>query len=392
MKRLAVKLKPKAEKAIKQGHPWIYQNAIVKISEGGIAGDVCVVYDQRKNRMMALGLYDPHSPIRIKVLHVGEPATLDSTFFEGRLRSALELRHDLLETDTNSFRWINGENDGMPGLIVDVYDRVAVVKIYSLIWQGYLDMLYSLIAKLLPLDCIVQRVSRAVAEQGSLADGEVVHGELLDPVVVFREHGVRFSAHVIKGHKTGYFLDHRENRRLVGTMARHKRVLDVFSYAGGFSVHAAVGGARSVTSIDISRQALEVAAFNMSLNEHHADHKTMAMDAFEALSQLIAAGEVFELVVVDPPSFAKKAEEVPDALKSYTRLAKMAAQLVRKGGDLVLASCTARVGEDAFFAACAKGIAASGRRLKLLKKTGHDIDHPVTFREGRYLKCGYYGF
>ena len=201
-----------------------------------------------------------------------------------------------------------------------------------------------------------------------------------------------FSANVIKGHKTGFFLDHRHNRKKIGELAKGKTVLDVFAYAGGFSVHALAGGATSVTSLDISAQALEMAVKNVSLNTHRGEHKVLAVDAFNGLSQLHQIGQSFDLVVVDPPSFAKKESEINGALHSYTRLTRLAIPLVKPNGILMMASCSSRVSADLFFETIEKCLVSSGRHFQLIEKTFHDVDHPIGFSEGAYLKVGYYLF
>jgi 23S rRNA (cytosine1962-C5)-methyltransferase len=223
-----------------------------------------------------------------------------------------------------------------------------------------------------------------------LKDGQVIYGALENEVVVFREHGVLFSANVIKGHKTGYFLDHRHNRKRVGELANGKTVLDVFSYAGGFSVHALKGGAKEVISLDISKQALGMAKENVALNMHQGEHSVMVADAFDGLQKLIDHKTVFDIVVIDPPSFAKRASEIHKAMISYARLAELGSQLVSSNGILVLASCSSRVLAEDFFKISEERILTSGRSFSVLEKTDHDIDHPISFPEGAYLKCGYY--
>jgi 23S rRNA (cytosine1962-C5)-methyltransferase len=215
---------------------------------------------------------------------------------------------------------------------------------------------------------------------------------LENEVVKFVEHGVRFSANVIKGHKTGYFLDHRANRKQVGVWSKGKKVLDVFSYAGGFSVHALYNGATEVTSLDISKQALEIALQNGKLNAYTGTHKTLAGDAFEVLRALIKKNTVFDVVVIDPPSFAKQASEIELAKKKYAQLAELGAKLTAKNGLLVLASCSSRIVTQAFFDINNAVLTAQSRNFDMVKKTLHDTDHPVTFPEGAYLKCGYYRF
>ena len=394
-KVISVKLRPKAERMVKKRHPWVFEDSIVKQSVEANSGDVVVIYDNKKNKFLACGLYDPYSPIKIKLVHYGKPAKLDADFFKERINTVFDIRKELLTTDTNSYRFIYGEADGFPGFIADVYADVLVVKIYATIWFPYLnDILPQLLEK---SNCktIVLRLSRNVQkskENSGLKDGQVIFGDLKDNVVIFKEHGINFSANVIYGHKTGYFLDHRENRRRVGELSKNKTVLDVFSYAGGFSVHALANGAKEVTSLDISSQALEMAVQNGKLNEYSGTHKTMAIDAFVGLHDLIKQGKTYDVVVIDPPSFAKSAKEVDKAIHSYSRLARLGTSLTAKGGLLVLASCSSRVLADNFFDICEAEIQNGSRQFKVLDNTYHDSDHPVidSFPEGAYLKCGYY--
>lgn len=391
--RLAVKLKANAEKLVKQGHPWVFTDSIAKLNKEGRAGDIAILFDQRKDAVFGVGLYDPASPIRIKIIS-NKPAKPDATFFKDRINTAFAKRSGLLETNTNSYRLIFGENDGFPGFIADVYADVLVVKLYAAIWYPYLHLILPILMEVSAAQTLVLRLSRGLQKTTpyGLKDGQVLSGELKNEVVLFNEHGIRFSANVIHGHKTGYFLDHRENRRLVGKLAKGKSVLDVFSYAGGFSVHALAGGATEVVSLDISAQALEMAVNNGRLNPHKGKHKTMAVDAFVGLQELIDEGKKFNVVVIDPPSFAKSAKEVNAAKNSYTRLAKLGLQLVKSKGILVLASCSSRVSAAIFFDISEKVLHASGRSFRILDKTFHDSDHPIGFPEGAYLKCGYYQF
>ncbi|MEM9259940.1 MAG: class I SAM-dependent methyltransferase, partial [Bacteroidota bacterium] len=241
---------------------------------------------------------------------------------------------------------------------------------------------------------VVLRLARnvqAAAAEFNLEDGQILKGTLADEDIVFREHGLQFIANVVKGHKTGFFLDHRENRRRIGQLAEGREVLDVFSYAGGFSVHALGGGAAAVTSLDISAPALAQATRNVELNfGKDRRHETLAEDAFEALERLAKSGREFDLVIVDPPSFAKRDKEVAGALAAYRKINTLAIPLVAAGGTFLSASCSARVSSENFFAVVEKCLQASGRSYELLDKTFHDVDHPIGFPEGAYLKAGYY--
>lgn len=393
IQRLAIKLKPSAEKMVRKEHPWIFENSIAKQSVKGKAGDLAIVYDNKKNKILAIGLYDPYSPIRIKLIQFKNAAQINNDWFSIRIQEAYQLRKPLLRTDTNSYRLLFGENDRMPGFIADVYDNVLVIKLYSHVWFPYLNWIVHHLIEVSNCYTVVLRLSRSLQTTGNtfgISDGDVIYGALKNEVIVFREHGVLFSANVIKGHKTGYFLDHRHNRKRVGELANNKSVLDVFSYAGGFSIHALAGNAKEVTSLDISKHALEMAKENAKLNVHSGIHNIMVADAFEGLQQLINDKKKFDIVVIDPPSFAKRESEIEGAKNSYARLARLGARLVMDKGILVLASCSSRVQSDDFFNICEEHIINTGRSFTVLEKTYHDIDHPIAFKEGAYLKCAYY--
>jgi len=394
-KRLAVKLNAKAEQFVVKGHPWVFSNSIVKINDDAATGDLAIIFSKNKNKVVGLGLYDAESPIRIKIIHNAETKVeINSEFFHHKIEIALEKRSQLLQTNTNSYRLLFGENDGFPGLIADVYDNVLVVKLYSEIWLPYLEPILKSLQQISKAKTVVMRLSRGLqnSTNHSFKDGEVIYGILENEVVEFVEHGVKFSANVIKGHKTGYFLDHRDNRRRVGELSKGKTVLDVFSYAGGFSVHALANGATKVTSLDISKQALDMARENGKLNDYSGMHKTISGDAFKEMKALIEKGKTYDVVVIDPPSFAKQQSEIELAKKKYAQLAELGAKLTAKNGLLVLASCSSRVLAQAFFDLNTQALNSQSRLYETIEKTKHDSDHPIAFAEGAYLKCGYYRF
>lgn len=391
-KALAVKLSVTGERSVRNSHPWIFSESIEKINKEGQSGDLAIIFSHTKNKVIGVGLYDPHSPIRIKMLHFDGGATIDASYFSEKIKNAFFLRKELLNTKTNSYRLLFGENDGFPGLIADVYANVMVLKLYSTIWFPYLAMILKSLIEVSQCQCVVLRLSRNLqaADTFLLKDGTVLYGSLENEVVQFVEHGINFSAHVIKGHKTGYFLDHRHNRRQVGQLSKGMKVLDVFSYAGGFSVHALANAAKEVTSLDISKQALDLAIENGKLNEFTGTHTTIAGDAFVEMQRLISENKKYNVVVIDPPSFAKSIKETAMARKKYTQLAQLGVQLTARNGMLVLASCSSRILAVDFFRINTEALKSSGRKFNLEQKTYHDVDHPVTFPEGAYLKCGYY--
>lgn len=390
--RLAVKVFSKVEGLIKKGHPWVFEDSIIKLNKPGKAGDLCVLFDKSRNKAFAIGLYDPDSPIRIKIIANNGPQDINADFFANKITNAFSIRKPLLQTQTNGYRLIHGENDGLPGFVADVYAGVLVIKLYTAIWFPYLKALISILVRVSECNAVVLRLSRKLQKDNSLgvSDGQVIYGVLESEIVQFWEHGVRFSADVIRGHKTGYFLDHRHNRQKIGKKSFGKTVLDVFAYAGGFSVHALVGGATEVTSLDISAQALRVAQENAHLNTFHGLHKVVADDAFSTLNRKISEKKTFDVVMIDPPAFAKSKKEINQAKRKYAQLASLGIQLTNKGGTLVLASCSTRIDAESFFATHEDAALVSNKSIERFKTTFHDIDHPIGFQEGAYLKCGYY--
>lgn len=388
---LAVKLTTKAEKIVKKGHPWVFSDSIVKLNKKGKAGDLVILFDHQTDKVYAIGLYDPDSAIRVKIIHRGKATRIDRHFFEQKVEEARQIREPLLETDTNAYRLIFGENDGFPGLILDIYNKTGVLKLYTEAWFPYLELLIPVLVKVAKPAGLVLRLSRKLQRSQNLyQEGQILYGELTDPEVLFKEYGLYFKTNVLKGHKTGFFLDHRANRHQIGQLAKDKTVLDVFAYAGGFSVHALAGGARSVTAVDLSRQALQLAEENAALNTHTGTYHTLAGDAFVLLQELIQQQKQYDIVIIDPPSFAKSRQETGIALKKYEELATLGALLTQKGGLLLLASCSSRVPTDEFLVAHQKAFTRQRTTYTLETLTHHDTDHPVIFEEGAYLKSAYY--
>lgn len=390
-RRVALQLAPRGERAVKSGHPWVFADSVKRQSHEGGAGDMAVVYDGR-DRFLAVGLYDPTGPIRVRVLASGEPTAVDTAFFETRLVAALQRRVGLEEQGSNGYRLVHGENDGMSGLVIDRYAEIYVIKIYSAAWLPWLAMVEEALRRVCQPTNVVVRLARTVQQQETwgLKDGSALYPERIETPVLFRENGLHFGADPFRGHKTGFFLDQRDNRRRVEGLSRGRNVLNVFSYSGGFSLYAARGGARSVLSLDSSRPALQAAEANFALNpELSAAHETLCGDAFAVMGELAQSGRRFGVVVVDPPAFAKRAAEVPRALKAYARLTRLALGLLEKGGDLVMASCSSRVEADAFFEVVQQTAIVAGRPLTAIEKTFNAVDHPVGFAEGAYLKCLY---
>ena len=386
--RHSVRLSAVAERHVRRGHPWIYDQGIEKGPVDGKAGDLAIIFGRKSNKLVGIGLWDPHSPIRIKMLHQGKGVQIDETWFAQKIETAYQKRLPLLASQTNGYRLIFGENDGLPGLIADVYAHCLVIKIYSAVWFAYFDWIVPLLEARAGTTITVLRFARRVQALTDIAEGTVLTGAIGETEsVIFEEYGVRFHAYPVRGHKTGFFLDHRHNRREIGQRSAGKSVLDVFSYAGGFSVHALAGGARSVISLDISRPALAAAQQNAALNSHVGSYETVCADAFDQLKGWAKAGKKFDLVIIDPPALAKKQSEVELALRKYAQLANLGARLTDRRGLLMLASCSSRVDTETFFRINRESLPDN---FRLIENTAHDVDHPVGFPEGAYLKTGYY--
>jgi 23S rRNA (cytosine1962-C5)-methyltransferase len=401
-RRLALRVTRDAQRQTRGGHPWLFDSSITEAKADGTCGDLAVVFDDRR-RFLAIGLYDPTSPIRVRVLHHGTPRTIDDDFWAERVAAAIDRRATLLnDPTTTGYRIIHGENDQLPGLVVDRYHETAVVRLDTASWVPHLQPVMAALRGQLPtLERAVLRTSRTAADTVAAlldqATGEqvptspVLFGPPVTGPIGFNEYGLRFEADVERGQKTGHFLDQRDNRREVGRLAKGRSVLDVFCSTGGFTVHAAAGGAQRVHSIDASPYAIDAVAHHLSLN---ADKPTVAAasasatvgDAFEAMERLAEQRQRFELVVIDPPSFASKQADVDRALRAYGSLTGLGLRLLTPGGTLVQSSCSSRVPADAFYAAVFDAAARSGQRLRPLQKTGHAVDHPVGFPQGAYLK------
>lgn len=398
-KRLAVRVTPDALRHIRSGHPWVFEESVTSISHEAEVGDISVIFDNDR-KFVALALYDPDSPIRFRILHVGKPTPIDADWWRSTVDAALAVRTPFTtapDADRLAYRVLNGENDGVSGLVVDRYADVLVIKLYSAVWFPHLVLMVNALLDLTGCNGVVLRLARNLQtrETFGLGDGDVIAGVMPDGPVRFVEAGLEFDADVRAGQKTGHFLDQRANRVRVGAMSAGRDVLDVFASTGGFSVHAAAGGARSVHAVDLSAPTLAAAEHNMSINDHLDAVRACAFtadvgDAFEVMVQLARAGRDFDLVVIDPPSFAQRQANVDGALRAYTRLTHLGLRLVRPGGTLMQASCSSRVTAEQFFDTVVDAAEIAQRPLTEMVRTGHDIDHPVTFREGSYLKAGFW--
>ena len=365
-------LEPNLETALKSGHPWVYRNHLPKHTLQ--TGDWVRV---KAGSAEAYGLFDAEGQIAVR-LFGSEP--LEGRWLEERIQDALSLRAQVIGADTNAYRLVYGEGDFLPGLTVDRYERFAVLKSYSASVAKLVPDVAKLLGTTLKLRGVVSRDS---------GETRALWGQLPPPEVTVQENGIKLLANLYDGQKTGLFLDHRDNRRTLSQFTAGKRVLNLFSYTGAFSLYALRGGATRVTSVDIAPAATEDAGRNFALNGFDPDaHTFLNTDVFALLSEYAARKEKFDVVVLDPPSLARNKKSRFAALRAYTKLGAQALRCVSPGGFLASASCTAQVSPEDFRRVLGEAAASAGVRAQVVHEAGHAADHPVPagFPEGRYLK------
>ncbi len=393
---LRLRISQKAETILRGGHPWLFSDSIRDQNRPGSVGELAIIYD-RKDRFLGMGLFDPEGPIRMRMLHTGKPQKVDRTWWQQHLTTTLDRRRNLFDSRTNGYRLCNGESDGWPGLVLDRYDSTLVLKIYTTVWLSRLNEIVELLAEQVPHERLILRLSRNIQEKAlPFTEGQILRGPAPVEPVVFLESGIRFEVDPVRGQKTGFYLDQRENRRIVESLSAGRRVLNAFSFSGGFSLYAARGGAVSVTDLDISPHALASSDRNFALNLndaaiHRCRHESVKTDVFDWLASPVASPQSFDLIILDPPSLARRESEREQAIRAYGRLVQSAIKLLAPKGILVACSCSAHVSTPEFLEAVRNAGAQSGRAFTELQTTGHAADHPATFPEANYLKAIYLG-
>jgi 23S rRNA (cytosine1962-C5)-methyltransferase len=393
---LKLRLRRDVVRTIRSGHPWIYAEALVPPPSLLPAGAVVEVLDF-SSRFLARGLWDPSSPIAVRVYTRDQDEALDETLVRDRILAAAERRAGLLaDHSTDACRLVHGEADLLPGIVCDRYADAAVLRFDGDAAATLRPWAVAAVAALPGIRTVLERpFGRASSRSRTGADADVdpnpvvLHGRLADETLVVREHGLRFEVDLLRGHKTGLYLDQRENRALVRERADGRRLLNLFAYAGGFTVAAIAGGAAESLSIDISRPALDAARRNLALNDiDPAAHDFHAGDVFEWLASSAASRRSFDLLVIDPPSFAPNHAAVPRALGAYRRLNAAALRLAAPGALVLTCSCSSHVGEAQFKEAVLCAVSDARRKLRIVDSFGPSLDHPVArwFPEGRYLK------
>jgi 23S rRNA (cytosine1962-C5)-methyltransferase len=391
MRHLRLNLAKDLARHLRGGHPWVFGKALErppKLPAGAIV-DVTT-----GNRFVARGYFDPTSPIAVRVLTRDENERIDLHFFRRRIQAAIDLRRKFLRgAQTDAFRIVHGEADGLPGVVVDRYGQFAVLKLYSAGLTPHREALVEALCGASPeIDGVLGRDE--VGRDDGAGDETPGRGRCLagkappDPLLI-HEDGMGIWVDVYRGQKTGFFLDQRENRALVRSLSGGMEVLNCFSYTGGFSVAAARGGAVRTVSVDTDEDALSLARRNFSENAlEPTEHEFVRADVFRAIDGYRESARAFDFVILDPPAFAKSQRAVEAAIDGYASLNRTALGLVRDGGLLATASCSARVSSEQFFQAVRQAATKAGVDLQLLYERYQPADHPVAaaFPEGRYLK------
>lgn len=397
-------LKPHKEESLKRFHPWVFSGAIARVvldathkaaapEEGEL---VCV--RSAANEILGVGHWQIGS-IAVRILAFGIEE-LPTDFWNERIRAAYRVRESigLIRPDNNTFRLIHGEGDFLPGLIVDVYADTAVVQAHSI----GMHVSRKAIAKAL-IEEIPQVQNVYYKSDDTLPFKAAIEGDRVGYLIRLEdsdnsdsseefwstENGLSFRIDWLRGQKTGFFVDQRENRALVERYAKDKDVLNMFCYTGGFSLYALRGGAKSVDSVDVSQKAIDLVDANVARNFPKAtNHTSVTADAFEYLSQQKAEGKTYDLIILDPPAFAKHRDAVKNALRGYQRINAKAIEMIRPGGILFTFSCSQAVDKEAFRLAVFSAAAQVGRKVRILHQLHQPQDHPINIYhpEGEYLK------
>ncbi|MGH8718598.1 MAG: class I SAM-dependent rRNA methyltransferase, partial [Burkholderiales bacterium] len=380
-------LKPGREKSLTRRHPWIFSGAIAEIKGSPSLGETVAVRDNG-GRFLAWAAYSPHSQISARVWTHDESERVDAEFFRQRLAQALSLRQEIVSS--NAFRLAHAESDGLPGVTVDRYAEVAVMQLTSAGAEAWRDVIADCLVEFTPMKSVFERSEGAARELEGLAPrvGTVRGPEPLDRAAI-TENGLQFFVDVARGHKTGFYLDQRHNRAAVAALARGRAVLDCFCYTGGFAINALARGARSVTAIDSSQEALALARENLAGNGLAEDRmQWLHGDVFQSLRKLRDESRQYDLIILDPPRFAPTAGLVAKAARAYKDINLLAFKLLTPGGLLATFSCSGAISLELFQKIVAGAALDAGVSAQIVRYFHSAPDHPVAlnFPEGEYLK------
>jgi len=376
-------LRPKREKSILQRHPWIFSGAIASCTASD--GDIVSVRTH-EGRLLGYGFYDASRAIRCRMFEwCTEPKEVDSdTFWHDRFTQAIAMRKRWIDTrHTTCYRLLHAEGDSTPGIIADCYGNTVVLQ---LMIEGTILRADRWVQLLRDLGFAhIYFKPRATGNQQDANSGSWLTGPG-EPIVRVRENNLSFEVNVVEGQKTGFFIDQRDNRALLGTYASGKRVLNTFCYTGGFSVYALAGGAKEVVSVDLSEHAMRQVDRNVELNATPSNHTSVTADCFSYLSEM--EGDLFDLIVLDPPAFAKSKQAITNASRGYKQINLKAFRKIKPGGLLFTFSCSQHISQDLFRKIVFGAAADAHRPVRILHQLHQPPDHPISIYhpEGEYLK------
>jgi 23S rRNA (cytosine1962-C5)-methyltransferase len=385
----AIVLKPGREKSLLRRHPWIFSGAIQQVEDEPAAGGTVDLLSFER-QFLARASYSPNSQIRVRVWTFKDDL-VDADFFQRRIRSAIDVRQRLkVESHSNAYRLIYAESDGIPGLIVDRYSNMLVLQSLTAGSEFWKETLADLLLEETGLSTIYERSDADVRElEGLEPKVGLLRGTNPQLLITITEHSLSFLINLQHGHKTGSYLDQRENRLRVRELAKDKDVLDCFCYTGGFTVNALAGGAKSVLSIDSSAEALALCKENILLNNLDAARQTsIEGDVFQLLRKFRDENRSFDMMILDPPKFAPTAAQAERAARGYKDINLLAFKLLRPGGILVTFSCSGGIDAGLFQKIIAGAALDAGADAQIIERLSQAADHPVSlhFPEGAYLK------
>lgn len=386
---IIIQLKPKKEESLLRFHPWVFSGAIQKIHGKPTEGELVEVRNHQKE-FLALGHYQIGS-IAVRVLSF-EKQNIDTNFWKMRIANAYKMRYalGLVSENNNSYRLIHGEGDSLPGLIVDVYHHTAVMQAHSIgMHENRMQIANAIVESIAEIENVYYKSETTLPFKADIApeDGYLIGQEKADFKAI--ENGLEFKVDWLRGQKTGFFIDQRDNRSLLEHYSKNKSVLNMFCYTGGFSVFAMRGGATKVHSVDSSAKAIELTNNNVQANfGNDPRHEAFAEDAFKFINNLSVSDEKYDIIILDPPAFAKHRDAVRNALKGYKRLNAKAFEQTKPGGIVFTFSCSQVISKDMFRLAVFSAAAESKRNVRILHQLTQPADHPINIYhpEGEYLK------
>jgi 23S rRNA (cytosine1962-C5)-methyltransferase len=385
----SVILQPGREKSLLRRHPWIFSRAIEKTVGRTNKGDTVDVFSHDGN-WLGRGAWSPESQIQVRIWTFDQNEVIDNGFFQRRIATAQTSREDLISRHgLTGYRLIAAESDGLPGVTIDRYDNVLVCQLLSAGADKHRDKIVWALTKQFPGCSIYERSDVGVRKKEGLEEiTQVLHGDVPDEIVI-EENGVKIIVDVKQGHKTGFYLDQRDNRAIAAKYAKDKDVLNCFCYTGTFGSYAIAGGAKSVTNLDVSDLALTTANRNVEINGlDTTKSEFLNLDVFQALRDFKQENRQFDQIILDPPKFVDSKSSLVRACRGYKDINMLAMQIMRPGGILVTFSCSGLLSSDLFQKVVADAALDAGRTVQFIERLGQAADHPVgsNYPEGFYLK------